>query len=60
MLEPYRQSLYLPPKGAISRKRRIKWRKQILKNHPGLNPEWLDANYEIHWCFQPSFLLTNV
>lgn len=38
---------YLPLRGEISRKRRRKWKRQVLRANPGLNPEWLDARYEI-------------
>jgi hypothetical protein len=40
-------NLYLPLPGQISRKRRRHWKKQIINNNPGLNPEWLDARYEL-------------
>jgi len=42
-----RTSTYLPPLGKPSRKRRRKWKRQILRHHPGLNPGWLDAPYEV-------------
>ncbi len=44
-------SLYLPLPGQITRKRRRHWKRQILKNNPGLNPAWLDARYEIAYLY---------
>jgi len=40
-------SLYLPYLGKPSRKRRRKWKRQLLRLNPGLNPNWLDARYAI-------------
>jgi hypothetical protein len=48
-------STYLPlPGSRITRKRRRHWKRQILRAHPGLNPAWLDARYEMRFIFAPS------
>lgn len=46
-------STYLPLPGRLSRKRRRHWKRQILKNHPGMNGEWLEAAYGIRWLYEP-------
>lgn len=45
---------YLPLPGAISRKRRRHWRRQVLRANPTLNPWWLEARFEISWIFHTS------